>query len=158
MSASTHVSDSLKSASEATSKSDAADTQAASNTQDEKDCKSQYIVQYCVEALLNDKKRKLAQLVGEEVGRAVEENVPAVNCGCGCLLVPCAKRVALREKYSKKVAQKNWPSLEKEFIRDVADTLWQSKRTHEWLSKQLAASTHENGVLRLKLGIVASVF
>lgn len=160
MSACTHVSASMpaSSASGAASKIDASETEAAANPQEDADCKAQYVVQYCVEALLNDKKRKLALVVRDDVRRAAEDDAKAFECGCGCVLVPCAKRAALRDKYSQKAAQHKWPGLEKEFVRDVADSLWNAKRSNDWLSKELAASLHENGILRMKLGIVASVF
>jgi hypothetical protein len=172
MSSCTHVSESLPAKSvsedppgmdpdaavETKTISSVSDVDAPSADEKEMVQKDRLVVEYVIDSCFNNKKRKLAQAVEDEVRRAVKDKVKDLDCKCGCLLAPCSKRVALRDKYTKRVAHKLWPRLEKELVRDLADAMWTSKRSNEWLSKELAAVTHENGVLKMRLAIVASVF
>lgn len=149
----THVSDSLKSES-ITSES----VKAEGSVDDDRAAKNRMVVHYIVDSLMADKKRKLAKEIDEELGRAVVQRKVPFECGCACSLVPCAKKVAMREEYRRKVAHKVWPKLEKEFVEDVANALWTSRRSNEWLSKELEAVTKENTVLKRRLSVVASAF
>lgn len=129
----------------------------AGSADDDRAAKNHMVMQFVVENLFTDKKRKLSQLIEKEVCRA-EVEPKVLECGCGCSLAPCRKKVVLRDEYRKKVAHKIWPTLEKELIQDVSNALWQSRRSNEWLAKELDTVTKENTVLKLRMAVVASAF
>jgi len=157
MSSRTHVSDSLAGSSACESTKSEPLPVLGANGVGEVD-KELFVAEFVVNALFSDKKRKLAQMVEEQVQTATKKRVKALDCGCGCGAVACTKKTSLREKYLKHLAHKLWPRLEKELVRELAQSLLQSRRSNAWLANELATIAHENSVLKARIAIVASIF
>ena len=119
--------------------------------------KEHFVIEHVVETLFSSKKRKLKQSVDDEISRAVKQREKVLDCKCGCL-VPCAKKIDLLRNYKVHVTQNIWPKLEKELVRDLAQTLYHSKKTNECLTKELVAVTRDKVILETKLAFIASVF
>jgi hypothetical protein len=158
MSTPTHVSDSLPASSVAESMSG---EPSINDKRDEKVFdveKERLVVRYVIDCLFKQKKRKLAQSVDGDMERALVMCDKELECGCGCTLAPCQKKTAMLEKYNKKLAHKHWSVLEKELVHDISEAMLQSRRSNQWLSKELAQTVQENNVMRLKLAVVSSIF
>jgi hypothetical protein len=119
--------------------------------------KERLVVEYVVECLFKNKRRKLAEDVDAEIQRALANGDKELDCGCGCS-VPCLKKTMKKTKYTHKLAHQHWPVLEKELVLDISEAMLQSRRSNQWLSKELAQAVHENNVMRLKLAVVSSIF
>ena len=137
MSSRTHVSDSLAGSSACESTKSEPLPVLGANGVGEVD-KELFVAEFVVNALFSDKKRKLAQMVEEQVQTATKKRVKALDCGCGCGAVACTKKTSLREKYLQ--------------------SLLQSRRSNAWLANELATIAHENSVLKARIAIVASIF